>query len=929
MAVCTLLTQENASLIIEHNLPDKDVFNIRSITVTEAIDEPFEIIAHVVSEKPDIDFKDMIGKPVTFTMRIEDEDRVFHGIVAHFMQFATPDPNANDVTWYEIKAYPKMWFLKLSSDCRIFQDETPKEIINTVLNEHGVDEVAFKLTKCGQLKREYCVQYNETNFDFISRIMEEEGMYYFFDHGPDGHVLVIADDLSAHPLCKGAEVLEYEPARPQSPMFNVITKCDPKQKVVSLAHAMSDYNMTIASTQLFAMMSSGGNGITAGSRDSELNTQKTKEYGEKVGENYEYPGQLDHEDIPTKDRLEHLTRLRIEEMDSMQTAIVGESTSPYLSTGGKFELVKHNREDINGKYILKKITHEIISASEDISEQRGADPNDTYLYSNSFEAYVEGQPYRPVRKTRRPKIESIQSAMVTGPEGEEIWTDIYGRIKVQFKWDRVWPNNDTSSCWIRVLQGWGGNNWGVLFTPRIGMEVMVSFLDGDPDRPVVTGCLYNSDHMPPYLPERITGEMTPTKSTIKSNSSKGGGGFNEFRYEDKKGDEQVYFRAEKDYDRYIIENETKHIEKGSSWLTVDQGNRDVALLGGGDAVPKTTPAGQAHPSGQGDDNLELTTGRRNASFLSQSGAVHDSTRIIEGDTWYQNDLGNYLDIQKQGNYSKTIVQGNHDSVIETGNKSWHIDTGNKSTVIKTGDRRAEIKTGNDITHIETGDQYTHIKTGDKKILIDLGNIGIKLDKGNHVTKQLDGNFKVDIDKGDDIVIIQVGNQTLTLAAGDNLEDVTGNYNGTYTKKYTLTVTEDISVTSSANISITAADNITVKAGGNIEMTAGGRFAMKSGGDMSAETGANLDVKSAANSTYKSGSGTSIKAGAALNTKSGAGTSITAGAKFSTTSGASTSMKSGASFEVNSGAALTMSIGGSMTVTAGATTFTVSSFAVIT
>jgi type VI secretion system Vgr family protein len=881
MAYSTQLTQDQAYLKLDHPL-EQDLFNLRHIQVIEAMDEPFEITAQAVSEKPDIDYKQLIGKEVTFTLDIEGDPRYFHGVVGSFKQYATPDPNTREVTWYELKVYPKMWLLKLATDCRVYQDQTPLAIIEQVLKEHGITDFRIQCTQCGTTPREYCVQYNETHFNFIARLMEEEGIFYYFKHEHGKHILILGDKPTAHELAAGAERVEYEQATPAYPLLNVVTSCDPKHKVVSLAHGMADYNMTIASTKLFSLLKNNDGSVLPGSQQEEA---RADGFGAsdatRFGENFTYPGQVDHEDIPTQERLEHLTRLRLEEMESGQSHIEGTSTVPYFMTGFKFALTKHHRADLNKTYVLRRVIHEISSSFADSSQEARTpeDIPDYLLYTNRFEAFEDTTTYRPARKTPRPKIESIQSAIVTGPKGEEIWTDHYGRIKVQFKWDRRGKFDEKSSCWVRVLQGWGGNNWGVLFTPRIDMEVMVTFLDGDPSRPLVTGCLYNSDHMPPYLPERVTNEMSPTKSTIKSNSSKGGDGFNEIRYEDKKDEEQVYFRAQKDFDSYIIENVTTHIAKGSIWTSVDNGDRDVALYGQGQAKAKETPRGQAHPQGKGDDNLEITTGNRNISFLSGFGSVLDSYYMKAGDYAYLNDKGSQSFIQVEGNYYRTLVKGNHDTVIDTGNHSLFIDQGEHHTTIQTGKRAFEINKGNDDVHIHTGDQLTYIETGDQKTLIDKGNVGLTIGLGNKVQNLHEGNYKVTLDKGDHSLTIGVGNMSIVLSKGDKTESINGNYTGTVNENYTLTILGNLDIVCKGAISVQSGKSISFNAAESISLTAGEAIAMDAGGDISLSTAANAKVTSLQN--------TSVKATGAIELTSVGETSLEATAGFTLSSAAIT------------------------------------------
>jgi type VI secretion system secreted protein VgrG len=288
---------------------------------------------------------------------------------------------------------------------------------------------------------------------------------------------------------------------------------------------------------------------------------------------YEYPG-----GFLKKDEGEGLTKLRAEEREAPIRRLSGASYCRAMVPGFKTTLEEHYRSDVNAEYVVLAVRH-----------AGGLDG-----YSNSFEAFPSATPYRPPRTTRKPVIPGSQTAIVVGKSGEEIWTDEYGRIKAQFHWDQLGQNDEKSSCWIRVAQGWAGKSWGQWFLPRIGQEVVVSFLDGDPDRPLVTGSVYNAEQTVPYgLPAE------QTKSTIKSDSSKGHGGYNELRFEDKKDSEEVYFQAEKDMNRVVKNNDTlkvgfekkeagdqtidiyNHrtvtIAEGTETFTVQKGNRTVAV----------------------------------------------------------------------------------------------------------------------------------------------------------------------------------------------------------------------------------------------------------------------------------------------------------------------------------------------------------------
>jgi type VI secretion system secreted protein VgrG len=889
MTLSSLVSQDVISLKLSS--PIEGDLAVREIRAVEELDEPFEVKVILVSKNREIDFKKIVGLTATVQIDLTEKSRYFNGVIGDFRQFATSDPASEGIAHYEMTIYPQFWLLKLVSDCRVFQNETPNDIIKEVLNENGITDLEFQCQQAGQAPREYCLQYNETTFDFVSRLMEEEGAFYYFRHEEGKHTMVICDNLGSCSPCPGAEQIDYEPSRSNVSWLNLITKCDPKQQVVSRQAVQMDYNMTTSDVVLKSMMRS---------TDSD-NT--------KQGERFFYPGVFDDEDIPKQDLLEKLTRVRLEEYERSQWEVDGHSTSPFFLPGYSFTLQNHHRPDLNKGYLLRKVVHEFYTHIKD-------DPKGSELYRNHFEAFDSTLKYRPLQDTPKPKIYSTQTATVTGPEKEEIWTDKYGRIKIQFHWDRRGPKNEKSSCWVRVLQGWGGNDWGVLFTPRIGMEAMITFLDGNPDRPLVTGCYYNSTHMPPYLPERVTDEMIPTMSTIKSNSSKGGHGFNELRFNDLKGQEQVYFRAEKDDDSYIIESQTKHVQKGSVWESIDKGDVDVAIYGDSGAVPKKYPVGQEHPVGAGDQNLEITRGNRRTTFLSKHGAVEDTYRMVKGDRHEQIDKGNVFEIQEHGDHIQSIATGNKHHVIGKGDHSLMIKTGNNKGFIDKGDRTFEIKRGNDSTFVEKGNQYRMIDRGDRKTLIRDGNHAIKIDLGNHCTTIEIGNHGTHIIKGDKRETIDVGDKKLMIYLGNNSEMVDGKYDGMYSRNYTLMVGGNVQVMAGGNIEFIAGGNISMLAGGSISMTAAASISATAAASISATAGASVSVTAGGECSILAGGMCMIEVGGLMDISVGGAMITNAGGAIMVNAGGALMQQAGGFFSCVAGAAMNINAGGLCNVGAG-------------
>jgi type VI secretion system secreted protein VgrG len=511
--------------------------------MTERISEPFAMRLTMASEYGDLDFSQIVGQSVSVAGTDSQGRQIyFHGIVARFRQ---------DGMIYTADIRPTLWQLTLASDNRIFQNQSTPDIVTAVLQAQGVTDVSNTLTGTYQ-PRDYCVQYNETAFNFISRLMEEEGIFYFFQHYQDKHVLVLADQPPNGPACyTDLSAVNFKPEAQRAwDEPDVVTAAGLEQTVVPAKYQATDYQFTTPSTSLFSAVGDGTSSL------------------------YEYPGIYG-----TKNDGDTRVKIRLDEAQSLAQTLWGESICPTFRSGYKFTLANHPRDSLNAQYVLHSVVH------------RGGKNG----YRNSFTAFPASAAFRPRRTAAKPRIHGTQTAIVVGQSGKEIWTDQYGRIKIQFLWDQLGKNDENSSCWIRVAQGWAGKNWGSMWLPRIGQEVVVAFLDGDPDRPLVVGSVYNGNQPVPYtLPD------DQTKSTIKSNSSTGGNGFNEIRFEDKAGSEELYMHAQKDMNVAILNdltwtishdetatvtnNRTATISEGNDALTVSKGNRSITLSHGNDSL---------------------------------------------------------------------------------------------------------------------------------------------------------------------------------------------------------------------------------------------------------------------------------------------------------------------------------------------------------
>ncbi len=482
----------------------------------EALSQLYRFDVTLACEDPALAFADLVGKPCVLTFKVDDEPRFAHGIVSRFEQ----GEEGKKLTLYRATIVPSVWRLQHRRDSRIFQAMTVPDILKAVLDGAGVEGSRFSLSG-SYATREYCVQYRESDWDFMSRLMEEEGIYTFFEHTHDSETLILADAPSAHNPIAGESTLVFRTPLGAMVKGEHVSRFRYAEEVRPGKVTLRDYNFKKPSLSLESK--------AAGSDDTDL-------------EIYDYPGE--YEDPGTGG---DLAKVRLEELAAVKKVGEGESACPRFVPGSLFTMADHPRDDFNRKLLITRVEHRGSEPSLDGGDGLGP-------YGNRFEVMPDDVPFRPRRVTPRPAIKGIQTAIVVGPAGEEIYTDEHGRVKVQFHWDRQGKKDEKSSCWIRVGQVWAGPAWGALYLPRIGHEVVVDFIEGDPDRPLIVGSVYHGANVPPYpLPAE------KTKSTIKSNSSIGGGGFNEIRFEDKKGMEEIYVHGQKDWTIDILNDKRQTI----------------------------------------------------------------------------------------------------------------------------------------------------------------------------------------------------------------------------------------------------------------------------------------------------------------------------------------------------------------------------------
>lgn len=523
-------------LIVEESLSDTYVVDVYAYTRTTSFDG--EDLIHT---KAGVIFE-TYGKDDASSKQAE---RAYHGIITHMEHLKTViDEDGKLAHFFHFQLRPAFWMLKHGQDHRIFQTQSAMDIIQAVLGENGASTFDAKASG-GTGVREYCVQYGETHFDFVSRLLEEEGIGYYFTHTDSSHTMVLFDKSADFtPISQGS--LTFLNVLLEEQFVDRVFAFGKKSQVAPKAYKTSDFNYNTPHTQLLSNSSGPG-------------------FGEEI---YEHPGLFEN-----SGRGSALADQRMEEIEWATKRVYGRSSCASLAPGYTFSLKEHPIVQYNKEYAVSYVRHEInVHTGEDIKDNN---EHNLFTYSNSFEGFLKSIPFRPFRKTRKNRIVGSQTAFVTG-SGTEVYGDEMGRIKIKFHWDLRNPDDETSSCWVRVSQSLSGATWGALYMPRIGMEVVVSFIDGDPDRPLVTGCVYNQSFMPPYSAKDL-----PHYMTLKSKTFDDASGYNELRFSDKAGEEEVYLHGQYDMNTVIEHSRTEKINTGDDTLTIFKGNKSIFQKGDG------------------------------------------------------------------------------------------------------------------------------------------------------------------------------------------------------------------------------------------------------------------------------------------------------------------------------------------------------------
>ena len=714
--------------------PLDDSLLFSRMRVSEGLSRLFEIQLEVVSLKQDIDPRKLLGKSMTVRVVFEDgSKRFFNGFVTRFSQGGV----YGRYFAYRMTLSPWVWFLTRTADCRIFQSMNVPDIVDKVFSDDSGKSVEERLGDRGRYEPwEYCVQYRETDFNFVARLMEQEGIYYFFEHDDGKHRLVLVDSKGSHRVIDKEASIQYMPG--------IQTVAQPRDYVSewSLQHevqpgtlVIDDYDFKRPGTELQAV------------RRPELE----QEHGKFDYEVFDYPGEYD-----SHGEGDSYAAVRIEEFHSASVVHHGQGTLRHFRSGATFKLTGHPRRDQNAEYLITSTEYEFRDPAYETGSGAGSG------HSCSFTAISSRQQFRPPRVTPRPIVQGLQTAVVTGPAGEEIHTDKYGRIKVQFHWDRYGKKDEKTSCWMRVAFLAAGTAWGFVSIPRIGQEVVVDFLEGDPDRPLAVGVVYNGSNMPPWeLP------ANKTQSGMLSRSSKGGSSANAnaIRFEDKKGDEQVWIHAEKNQDievendethwvghdrrKTIDHDETTHV-KHDRTETVDHdesitiGNNRTETVGVNEQITigsnrtetvgsneqVTIGANRSHTVGA-NESLTVAQQRSHSVGSNESIAIGANQQVTVG-----------ANQSVSVGSSRDLSVGSDHSVQTGGSHSESIGDGRTTEVGKDD----QLKVGKNLV-IDAGDSVT-VKTGAASITMKKdGTITIK---GKDITIQ--GSGKINVKASSDVVI---------------------------------------------------------------------------------------------------------------------------------------------------------------------------------
>lgn len=684
-----------------------DTFQVAEFTATEALSQPFSLDLLLMCADPRVPLGKAVGKSAVFTSESVLGERYFHGIVAEIQMAG----RGRTLVRYRVRVVPRLWLLSRRRDSRIFQAMSTPDVLKEVFAGAGIsgDGLDLRLNRSYQ-PRDYCVQYRETDLAFVSRLMEEEGITYFFAHSAGGHKLVLSDDAIAHEELD-PPTLRFLPSGMSGGAGQHIESLALARTIQPGKATLRDFNFKGPSESLEVSVEYDGTGASIDEIPGDNNTDL---------EFYDFPGEYVDKSLGSE-----LARLRLEQLQVERFRVDGESTARRLCPGFLGAVLGHARLGMNRPYLITSVTHRGTQPVPDTPD----DDRGESTYRNRFTAIPAELSFRPALNTPRPVVSGLQTAIVTGPAGEEIHTDEFGRVKIQFHWDRQGQRDDQSSCWVRVSHPSAGAGYGQIILPRVGQEVIIQFLEGDPDRPIVTGRLYNGEQTPPSpLPDG------KTRSSIKSNTYPGGGGYNEFTFEDKAGAEQIVLHGQKDANFTINNDQSTSIGNNESHSVAASRSKSV----GGDE--SASVGGNRTASVTGNEDLSVEKNQTLKVTLDRTVTVSgNETRTITLDEKETINGGRTTSVTKDDKLtvtgkSSTTVLGGEAKVEVTGtyDLSASADIKEHATVNLQlqGDSTAKMTSpavtvrGDNSVLIESGTKVT-IKVGGSTIDLTSSEIAIK------------------------------------------------------------------------------------------------------------------------------------------------------------------------------------------------------------
>lgn len=695
---------KNRQITMKGPLPTQEM-QLKNARVVEGLSTLTEITVEFLSSNYDIDLQDVLGRDISIEVETKDDGkRYFSGSCVTVEYVGLYQGQGHFVA--ELR--PWLWFLTRSQNNRIYQDKSVVDIVTEILGDYGFSSDIQNKLSGTYVKRDYCVQYAETDFAFVSRLMEEEGIYYFFEYTAQGQKMILADGMNAHVVVDAPQPIQFffkedTYRRREDHIFDWVGRTGVRTGKVTL----NDYDF-----------------VKPRADQKKVKAIAKGKHSHKSYEQYVYPGHV----RPPTDK-DTFARVRMEAEAVKHRLLRGVCNVRAIAVGRTFKMTGHERSSENAEYLVVKATH-LLQIESDYEDKETSKPlfdsrvpvdeDNKDTYRCTFDVIAKSEPFRAPLTTPWPQVPGLQTAVVTGPSGEEIYTDEHGRIKVQFHWDRDGKKDENTTCWVRCVMPWTGKNWGMISVPRIGNEVVIQFEEGDPDRPICTGMIYNGDNKPPYaLPANMTQSGIVTRSTKKGDANT----FSELIFEDKMSEEFVRFQSERDYLQTI---------KNDATITVGLEHQDNGDL------TQTIHRHKTETLNTGNHSFTVKDGTQTIKIKK------DHTETIEGKSTQT----------VTGNYTQTVTDGNYKQTIKLGNLTREVSMGNQKETIKMGNYSLSTNLG---SISEKAMQKIEMKVGSNSITID--QTGVKI-KGLMIkiegTAMLEAKAPMSTVKGDAILILKGG-----------------------------------------------------------------------------------------------------------------------------------------------------------------------------